>query len=83
MFWALELMRGQFRVVVMDAHQVKFQHTLAEHMVSKLVGARVVTLGCGGITVVPFCDVLRHNILTHNLQDFLVPDAILHSQFHV
>ena len=36
-----------------------------------------------GITVVPFDDVLRHDVLTHNLQDFLVPGAILHSPFRV
>ena len=42
----------------------------------KLVGARVVTLGCGGISVVPFCDVLRHGVLTHNLLDFLVLGAM-------
>ena len=31
---------------------------------------------CVGITVVPLYDVLRHDVLTHNLQDFLIPGAI-------
>ena len=52
-------------------------------MVPKLVGARMVTLGRGGITVVPFGDVLRHDVLTHNLKDFIGPDAILHLRSHV
>ena len=67
----------------MDVHRVYFQHTLAEHVVSYLVGARVVSLFRVGITVVPFYDDWRHDVLTHNLQDFLVLDAISQSQFHV